>query len=259
MSYQQKWKGKIDTETKKYETLEKLFYEIHKAELDTYKKRLEAFQEIDSLKTLESEDNRNLSDIYSQFNKTMKELEDKRMKHLNQLNSDLLPVTTYYYKDQLKTRKQELDNLTKTSKAKQNYENDSKKAQDKQDNAKVSELNKAFAESEQKEKRQIDDFRSAFCKFEAERTEDNKNLFLHYLLSELEYHSNALEKVSNLFQTINKIEPQENLKDFGDKMNIRINYRKINVDINELNRRKEQRDMEEKNQRDIKNQRVFGQ
>ena len=218
MHNQDKWKKKIEDETKKYQNLEKILYEIHKAEMDTYKKRLAAFQEIDSLKELESEDNKNLSNIYTQFYKSMKEIEDKKLSHLNHVNNDLLPVTTYYYKDLLKEKKQKLETLLKLSKAKQKYENDSKKAQDKNDQNKASQMNKEKAKNEKKERKQTQDFESELCKFEAERTTDNKNLFLHLILSELEYHAYSLEKISKLFQDINKIEPQENLKEFGNQI-----------------------------------------
>ena len=257
MQNQDKWKKKIDDETKKYQNLEKIFYEIHKTETDTYKKRLAALQEMEALKALESEDNKNLSNIYTQFYKSMKEIEDKKLSHLNHVNNDLLPVTTYYYKDLLKQKKQKLETLLKLNKAKQDYQNENQKAKEKNDQQKISQTNQAIVENDKKEKQESEDFRTALCKFEADRTTDNKNLFLHYILSELDYHANALEKISNLFQTVNRIEPLENLEDFGRKMNIRINYKKIGVDMDAIKKRKEKREMEENNRRNIQNQKVF--
>ena len=254
---QDKWKKKIDEETSKYQHLEKLFYEIHKAEMDAYKKRSAAIQEIEALKNDESGDNKNLSSIYSQFNKTMKEIEEKKLVHLNHVNTDLLPIPTYYYKDQLKQKKQKLETLLKLNKAKIDYEKENKKAQDKNDEQKASQINQAIAENVKKEKQESEDFRTALCKLEADRTTDNKNLFLHFILSELEYHANALEKMSTLFQTIHRIEPLENLEDFGKKMNIKINYPKIGVDMDAIQKKKEEREMDEKNRRNIQNQRVF--
>ena len=72
-----KWTKKIEEEISKYQKLEKALYEIHKAEMDTNKKRLTAFQEIDSVNESEN-DNKNLSNIYIQFTKTMKEIEEKK-------------------------------------------------------------------------------------------------------------------------------------------------------------------------------------
>ena len=45
-----KWTKKIEEEISKYQKLEKALYEIQKAEMDTNKKKLTAFQEINSVK-----------------------------------------------------------------------------------------------------------------------------------------------------------------------------------------------------------------
>jgi len=251
-----KWTKKIEEEISKYQKLEKALYEIHKAEMDTYKKRLAAFQEIDSVKESE-DDNKNLSNIYIQFTKTMKEIEEKKKNQLNYLNTDLLPVTTYYYKDQLKNTKKNLDNLLKLRKHKIKIENESKKALDKNDQNKASEMNKEKAKNESEERKQTQDFESELCKFEAERTTDNKNLFLHLILSELEYHAYSLEKISKLFQDINKIEPQENLKEFKSKYNINCSLSNIGVDEDEIERRRKQKEFEERNKKDFEKKQVF--
>ena len=76
-----KWTKKIEEEISKYQKLEKALYEIHKAEMDTYKKRQTAFQEIDSVKKSE-DDNKNLSNIYIQLTKKMKEKKEKKKKSI---------------------------------------------------------------------------------------------------------------------------------------------------------------------------------
>ena len=72
-----KWTKKIEEEISKYQKLEKALYEIHKAEMDTYKKRLAAFQEIDSVKESE-DDNKNLSNIYIKFTKKINKKKKKK-------------------------------------------------------------------------------------------------------------------------------------------------------------------------------------
>ena len=56
--------------------------------------------------------------------------------------------------------------------------------------------------------------------FENERIVDNKYLFLHFIHSELGYHAQALEKLSNLFAKIHDIYPIEDLPNFVHKYNL---------------------------------------
>ncbi len=248
-----KYKKKIDLDINKFKKLESALYDIHKSEVELSKNRKSGFEDLKKIK----ETNKELQKIYDEFTGRMLEVEKKRETYLENVSKNLIPVTTYYYKDLLKQKKQKLETLLKLNKAKQDYQNENQKAKEKNDQQKISQTNQAIVENDKKEKQESEDFRTALCKFEADRTTDNKNLFLHYILSELDYHANALEKISNLFQTVNRIEPLENLEDFGRKMNIRINYKKIGVDMDAIKKRKEEREMEENNRRNIQNQKVF--
>ena len=64
----------------------------------------------------------------------------------------------------------------------------------------------------------------------------------------MEYHAKAVEKMSYLFNMINRIEPLEKLQDFARNYNIKTDLREIDVDIEEIERNKEKRIREEQEQ-----------
>ena len=67
------------------------------------------------------------------------------------------------------------------------------------------------------------------------------HIFLHYIHSELEYHAKAVEKLSQLFNQINLIEPLEKMPEFMRSHNIKADLREINIDMDEIERNKERR------------------
>ena len=91
------------------------------------------------------------------------------------------------------------------------------------------------------ERRKTQDIEKNVCLIEADRVKDNKYLFLHYIHSELEYHAKAVEKLSQLFNQINLIEPLEKMPEFMRSYNIKADLREINIDMEEIERNKERR------------------
>ena len=61
----------------------------------------------------------------------------------------------------------------------------------------------------------------------------------------------------SVFQDINKIEPQENLKEFKSKYNINCSLSNIGVDEDEIERRRKQKEFEERNKKDFEKKQVF--
>ena len=57
----------------------------------------------------------------------------------------------------------------------------------------------------------------------------------------MEYHAKAVEKLSQLFNQINLIEPLEKMPEFMRSHNIKADLREINIDMDEIERNKERR------------------
>ena len=236
--------GKIDDEIKKYNTLKNAFSTIYESENEVQKKRQEVY---DKISKIEESDNSELANIYKQFFAKMNELEAFRTKHLKNINEKFLPMTVYY-PEKLKQSKKSIDDLVTLKKQKEKNAKEEQKAQNKNDVDKARSLSAQIAQQSEEERRKTQDIERNVCLIEADRVKDNKYLFLHYIHSEMEYHAKAVEKMSTLFNMINRIEPLEKLQDFAKNYNIKTDLREIDVDIEEIERNKEKRIREEQEQ-----------
>ena len=235
---------KIDDEIRKYNNLKIAFSTIYESENEVQKKRLEVY---DKISKIEESDNSELAQIYKQFFAKMNELEAFRTKHLKNINEKFLPMTVYY-PEKLKQSKKSIDDLVTLKKQKEKNAKEEQKAQNKNDVDKARNLSAQIAQQSEEERRKTQDIERNVCLIEADRVKDNKYLFLHYIHSEMEYHAKAVEKMSYLFNMINRIEPLEKLQDFARNYNIKTDLREIDVDIEEIERNKEKRIREEQEQ-----------
>ena len=235
---------KIDEEIKKYNNLKNAFSTIYESEKDVQKKRQEVYEKISKI---EEVDNSELSNIYKQFFAKMNELESFRTKHLKNINEKFLPMTVYY-PEKLKQSKKSIEDLVTLKKQKEKNAKEEQKAQNKNDVDKARNLSAQIAQQSEEERRKTQDIERNVCLIEADRVKDNKYLLLHYIHSEMEYHAKAVEKMSYLFNMINRIEPLEKLQDFARNYNIKTDLREIDVDIEEIERNKEKRIREEQEQ-----------
>ena len=235
---------KIDEEIKKYNNLKNAFSTIYESEKDVQKKRQEVY---DKISKIEEADNSELSNIYKQFFAKMNELESFRTKHLKNINEKFLPMTVYY-PEKLKQSKKSIEDLVTLKKQKEKNAKEEQKAQTKNDVDKARNLSAQIAQQSEEERRKTQDIERNVCLIEADRVKDNKYLFLHYIHSEMEYHAKAVEKMSQLFNMINRIEPLEKIPDFARNYNIRTDLREIDIDIEEIERNKEKRIREEQEQ-----------
>ena len=84
-------------------------------------------------------------------------------------------------------------------------------------------------------------------KFEKERVNDNKYLFLHFLYSELEYHYRAIEKMSQLFRNGKEEDPREKLLDFMKDSGINVNYNRYRMfDMDKITKNRKEREKRKK-------------
>jgi hypothetical protein len=200
---------KINDEIKKFEKLEKCFTKIYELEKNLKEKRIQAFELLGK-----EDENVFLQNIYSNFKKNMIELEEKgRELKQQKLEKTILPAIKYYPTKihEFRTPINKLKDFNKRlDKAEKNI------------NTAVKDGNldqKAKHELDQKSARtekinEGNKLESNILEFEANRINDNKNLLLHYVHSEISFHANALQQMSKLYQEITLVEPKEKLKDF---------------------------------------------
>ena len=231
---------KINNEIKKYETLKKSFLKLYESESKASKNRRENF---DKLNKIQEYDNNELKEIYILFTNEMKSLEDKRNIHLNKIMDLILPVTDIYPEKLKKTKK----NLEELSKVRKNNEKLAKSRNDikNQNVSEVQRINRELAKSRNDENSKEKSLEDEMCLFESNRINDNKNLFLHFIYSELKYHAAALEKMSELFYKINEKEPREQLEEFAQKLNIEFDFSEFGIDMNKIMEDKKKRKREE--------------
>ena len=201
---------KIDSEVKRFESIEKCFSKILEAEKILKDKRNQAF---DLLKNLENEENNMMRDIYTTFKNNMVNLEKTRDSKLNKLEKIIIPAIKYY-PQKVKEFKKPLNNIKGHIKNQKTFKEKSEKAREKQNQDEVNRFEREIQEVKNKQVREGNDLEKDIVQFEADRISDNKSLILHYIHSELAYHANALQSMSKLYQEINIIEPKEDLKKF---------------------------------------------
>ena len=212
----------IKTQSKMFEKLTKAFTKIQEAEQKASKIRQDNFQQFENMEKIIEDDNPTLKELYKNFGKNMKDLENMREDHLKTLKELIIPVTEFY-PTKLKKNKMNLDEI---SKAKKNTENLRKSQADGID----------ITKSERTEISKRNNFEKEFLKYEKERVEDNRFLFLNYIHSELKYHCAVLEELSKLFVETNKRNVTVDLKNFAENYSIKnYNFKKLGIDMNNLN------------------------
>ena len=212
----------IKTQSKMFEKLTKAFTKIQEAEQKASKIRQDNFQQFENMEKIIEDDNPTLKELYKNFGKNMKDLENMREDHLKTLKELIIPVTEFY-PTKLKKNKMNLDEI---SKAKKNTENLRKSQADGGD----------ITKSERTEISKRNNFEKEFLKYEKERVEDNRFLFLNYIHSELKYHCAVLEELSKLFVETNKRNVTVDLKNFAENYSIKnYNFKKLGIDMNNLN------------------------
>ncbi len=213
---EKKFVSKADAEIKKYGILKDAFQQIAQVEGNLYEKRKKAFDQIKGIKEL---DNVYISDIYLNFTTEMSGLEEFRKTLISKINDKILPATVFY-PTKAKAYKQNVGDYGNIKKQKAKQENEKIKAQTNSQVEKAKSLQTDIARKEDLINQNGESIEKNFLKFEADRVVDNKYLFLHFIHSELAYHTAALEKLSSLYKNIQDIEPIEKLPDFVGKYSL---------------------------------------
>lgn len=200
---EEQFKRKLELEIKNYEIIKSSFTKIYEAETSLYKEKMGIYDNISKLR--EIEDNKALWNIYDTVSKGMNELAGTRNAKILKIKSELAPSTIYYtsktknYKNQLgKYHNIPKNNLQNISTSKN--------------------INNIYIPGE--------DLDKDIGYYEMTRTEANKRIFLFYTHYELEYHTKAIEKLTELYKIIINTKPKNELKDFVEK----YNFRQVNIE-----------------------------
>ena len=226
---------KNKSEVRKYQLLKEAFLKLYEEEKKAKDNRVSNFDKLSSIKET---DNPRLNDIYNLFVSEMKKVENAREKHLNNIKDIYLPVLDYYPKrlketeNNLETYEQAVERKEKLEKSRNNIKNE---------DVDINKLNQELATSKRVEKEEEGKLEDNICNFEEQRLDDNKFLFLRFVHSELKYHAEALGIMSELFNTIKNNETRLDLKDFEEKYNIKIDYEKLDINIEKLKKIEESR------------------
>ena len=240
---------KIFSEIKKYEILKKSFYKLYESETKASKSRRENFQ---NLQKIQENDNNELKEIYNLFMNDMKTLEDQRGIHLNKIMDLILPVTNYY-PEKLKQTKKQLEELSKLRKNKAKLEKSRNDVKN-DDVHEVQRINGELQKSKNEEKKRGIGLEDQMCKFESDRVDDNKFLFLHFIHSEMKYHAAALEKMSDLFYKINEKDPRIEIEDFKDRYKIDFDLKNLPFSLDDIRKNyKKKKDEEQDDIDDVYN------
>lgn len=226
---------KIKSEVRKYQLLKEAFLKLYEEEKKAKDNRVSNFDKLSSIKET---DNPRLNDIYKLFISEMKNVENAREKHLNNIKDIYLPIIDYYPKrlketeNNLERYEQAVERKEKLEKSRNNIENE---------DVDINKINQELATSKRVEKEEEGKLEDKICKSEAERLDDNKFLFLRFIYSELKYHAEALGIMSELFNTIKNNETRLDLKNFEEKYKIKIDYEKLDINIENLKKIEESR------------------
>jgi hypothetical protein len=216
----------------------KVFTKIKEAEEKASKIRKECFQNFEDMVKITEKDNEALLELYKNFGKKMKELENDRDINIKTLTDIIIPVTEFY-PTKLKKNKNNLDEIPK---AKQNTENLKKS------NSSQVQLNRSLNNENQKKNK----FENEFRKNDKERSEDNRLLLLRFIHSELKDHCAQLQQMSELFAKTNSKDVKSGLKEFAKDYGIE-NYKpkdSSNDAIQELDEEEKRSDVYGENKND---------
>ena len=214
----------LNNESSCFEKLKSFFTKIYNAENAMSLKRINNFG---ALYAIEEKDNEGLKDIYSTIREKMKNFEEKRKTHFDYIQNLLIKITQFYPND-FKEQKRKLEDLAKNRKL----------------------LGAPPVVSGQQRPLYEKNAEKDFGKFIVNEAKDKNNLIKHFIYSELKYHSEMLENLSELFFEINDIEPLEYFEKFGKDYVGEYDYKKLGINMKEIKSKKKAKKAKKKQKKD---------
>jgi hypothetical protein len=149
----------------------------------------------------------------------MSDLEKLRKTQIDKVNNLIIPATIHY-PEKVKGFKNNLDKISEIKKQKEKHQNEISRAQTKKEFDKVGQISAEYKKREDEENIEGNKVEVGLADFEAERVIDNKYLLLHYIHSEIAFHSTALEKLTKLYAEIICHDPKELIPEFVNHYNL---------------------------------------
>ena len=212
----------LKIETDNFNKIKNIFTRIKEAESLNSKQRIEYFENLFEVKEYEND---GLKKIFDSYREGMKKLEAKREEHLNTISSLILPVGDMYPL-LIKEQKKNLDDLALRRK----------------EMVKIPPSNSVRSKIEKNHEKSYKDFQKNCLN-------DSKYILMHYIHSELQYHSTMMEEMNNLFFKINDIEPNAYLEKFGEEYHIKnYNFDRLKIQKIDMKQIKEKEKNRKENQ-----------
>ena len=185
---------KIEEDIKKNKTFKSIFEKILKSESNLFSERN---KKINTLNLTEENDSTILKEINSDFIKEITDVEkDRNSLLINKLEEKIIPSINLYTDktNELKKKVSQFNDLKKKGVSNSEMENTVKKD---------------------------------LLQYENDRILNNKAIFLHFIHSELSYHSKAVEKLSNLYTKIHNKFPILDLVNFNNTYKLGISNKDL--------------------------------
>lgn len=239
---------KTNKEIKKYKILKAAFDKIYDAGTKLSDKRTKAF---DSISNLKEDDNSILKDIYKEFTSQMKELEQFRKSQLSIIERTIIP-NCKNYPTKANQSKKKISDFKDIKKKNEKQKNEAIKAKSNKELEKSKRLDLEIKSKNEQLIRDSNSIEEEILLFEADRIMDSKNVFLHFIHSELAYHAAALEKLSIIYSKIKEKDPIEDFPNFIDKHGLKsvdpedFGYNKRKIE----NRKRKQKQKDDEDSKD---------
>ena len=210
-----KFQTKTETEIKNYEMIKSVLTKLYETEMDLNKKRKGIFDDIAKI----NEENANLKQIYENFTKTMKKLEENKDNQIMNIKTKLIPNTDYYISEAKKT-KQDIGNYknikSKTEKQAEEIDNMRKSGI----NVKGSQISQNMLQNKSTMNDLGETIEGRMMKYEYERITNNKLIMLHLINYEMAYHAEAIKMLTNLFKDVKTINPKKSINESLRSLNM---------------------------------------
>ena len=210
-----KFQTKTETEIKNYEMIKSVLTKLYETEMDLNKKRKGIFDDIGKI----NEENANLKQIYENFTKTMKTLEENKDSQIMNIKTKLIPNTDYYISEAKKT-KQDIGNYknikSKTEKQAEEIDNMRKSGI----NVKGSQISQNMLQNKSTMNDLGETIEGRMMKYEYERITNNKLIMLHLINYEMAYHAEAIKMLTNLFKDVKTINPKKSINESLRSLNM---------------------------------------
>jgi hypothetical protein len=210
-----KFQTKTETEIKNYEMIKSVLTKLYETEMDLNKKRKGIFDDIAKI----NEENANLKQIYENFTKTMKTLEENKDNQIMNIKTKLIPNTDYYISEAKKT-KQDIGNYknikSKTEKQAEEIDNMRKSGI----NVKGSQISQNMLQNKSTMNDLGETIEGRMMKYEYERITNNKLIMLHLINYEMAYHADAIKMLTNLFKDVKTINPKKSINESLRSLNM---------------------------------------